>query len=72
MAAFARSRSSDIEKDLSQTLAGYLSVRLEVLEEKVKLLDAVESLLESEKVALSLERRDLQVQRAQVASQQIR
>jgi hypothetical protein len=65
----ARTRAAQVEKELSDTLAGYLAVRIEALEERVKLLDAAESLLETEKVAVSLDRRDLQIQRAQMSYQ---
>ena len=69
IASAASSRAAVLENDLSATLASYLAVRIEALEEKSQLLDVVESLLESEKVAVALERRDLQIQRAQYAYQ---
>ena len=64
LSSTALSKAHEMERSLSDTIGQYLATRLEALEEKVKLLNAVETALDNERIEINLEKRDLQLQRA--------
>ena len=64
LSSTAMSKAHEMERSLSDAIGQYLATRLEALEEKVKLLNAVETALDNERIEINLEKRDLQLQRA--------
>lgn len=59
IASHANELAQSRERDLSSLLGHMLDVRMQKLENRLSILDDVEGLLEAERIALNLERRDL-------------
>jgi SWI/SNF related-matrix-associated actin-dependent regulator of chromatin subfamily C len=59
IASVAAEKAEKEEKEITRTLMDIVDQRVQRLENRIALLDDVEALLEAERVALELERRDM-------------
>eukprot|EP00986_Skeletonema_menzelii_P020699 scaffold32025_cov211-Skeletonema_menzelii.AAC.1 len=59
LASSAATKAHSEEEEIARTLMDILDQRMQRLENRVAILDDVEALMEAERVALELERRDM-------------
>lgn len=60
-------QNADALDDISKLVSEYLAARVELLEEKMSLVESVEKIMEFDRTRLEMEKKDVLIQRAQLS-----